>query len=91
MEQAVHDAGAARVGEKLALIADQPAGRRVEDEPLTAAAGGPHLEELGPALGELLHDDAGMLLVEVDDHFLDRLEQLAVGRRGGTAPSAATR
>ncbi len=79
MEQAVHDAGAARVGEELALIADQPAGRRVEHEALAAAAGGPHLDQLGLALGELLHDDAGMLLVEVDDHLLDRLQQRAVG------------
>jgi hypothetical protein len=30
------------------------------------------------ALGELLHDDAGMLVVDVDDDFLDRLEPLAV-------------
>ena len=29
------------------------------------------------ALGQLLDDDAGIRLVDVDDHFLDRLELLA--------------
>ena len=34
------------------------------------------LDHLGLALRHLLHDDAGMLLVDVDDDFLDRLQQL---------------
>ncbi len=79
MEQPVHNAGAARIGEQFALVADQPAGRRVEHETLAAAAGGLHLHQFGLALRQLLHDDAGMLLVEVDDHFLDGLKQRAVG------------
>src|SRR6185437_377201 len=42
VEQAVHDRGAAGVGEKLTLIADQAAGRRVEYEPQAVAAGRSH-------------------------------------------------
>ena len=80
VEQPIHNARAAGVGEQLALIADQAAGRRVEHETLAAAARRLHLHELGLALGQFLHHDAGMLLVEVDDDFLDRLEQSAVGR-----------
>ena len=77
MKQAVHHRGAARVGQQLAVIADEAARRRIEDEPHAAAAGGTHLDELALALGHLLHDDAGVLLVDVDQHLLDRLEQLA--------------
>ena len=60
------------------LVADQAARRRVEHEALAVAARGAHLDHLGLALRHLLHDDAGMLLVDVDDDFLDRLEQFAV-------------
>ena len=88
-------AGAARVGQQLALIADQAAGRRVEHQPLAAAAGRAHLDHLGLALGHLLHDDAGMLLVDVDDDLLDRLQQLAgrlvlaAARRAGATPTSS--
>ena len=77
MEQPVHDGGAAGVGQKLALVADQAAGRRMEDEPQPSTAGRPHLDHLGLALGHLLHHDAGMLLVEIDDDLLDGLHHLA--------------
>ncbi len=77
MEQAIHHRGAARVGEQLALVAEQAARRNVEHEPYARAARGAHLHHLGAALGELLHHDAGMDLVDVDDDFLDRLEDLA--------------
>ncbi len=77
VEQPVHDGRAARVGQKLRLIADQAARGRVEDEALAVAARGAQLDHLGLALRHLLHDDAGMLLVHVDDHFLDGLEKLA--------------
>ena len=63
-----------RVGHELALVADQPAGGRMEHQPQPAAAGGAHLHQLGFALGELLHHDAGILLVDVDHHLLDRLQ-----------------
>ena len=33
--------------------------------------------QLAAALRQLLHDDAGVLLVDVDDDLLDRLEALA--------------
>src|SRR5262245_9751200 len=78
MEDAIHDSGAARVREELALVADQPAGRSIEDEALAAAARGPHLDELGFALRKLLHNDAGMLLIEIDNDLLDRLLQRAL-------------
>src|SRR5581483_7158217 len=77
VEQAVHHRGAARVRHELALVADEAARRHVEDEPLTAAAGGAHLHEVAAALGELLHDDPRVLLIDVDDHLLDGLEPLA--------------
>ena len=50
----------------------------MEDEALAVAARRAQLDHLGLALRHLLHDDAGMLLVDVDDDFLDRLEQFAV-------------
>ena len=77
VKHAVHDRGTARVGEQFAVIADESAGRGVKDQPRAAATGGPHLDHLGFALGKLLHHHTGMLLVDVDDHFLDRLEQFA--------------
>ena len=92
VEQAVHDGGAARVGQQLALVADQAAGRHVEHQALAAAARGAHLHEVAAALGQLLHDDAGVLLVDVDDDLLDRLEPLAgVGIGREHAPAGATR
>ena len=90
MEQPVHHRGAARVGQQLAVIADQPAGRRIEHQPHAPAAGRPHLDHLAFALGELLHHDAGVFLVDVDDDFFDRLQDIARRRRAGTALSAAT-
>src|SRR3984957_12073866 len=78
VEQAVHDRRALGVGHQLALIADQAAGRRVEHQPQAVAAGWTHLDHLGLALAHLLHDDTGEFLVDVDDDFLDRLQQLAV-------------
>ena len=77
VEQPVHDGGAARVGEQLALVADQAARRRVEHQPQAVAAGRLHLQHLGFAFGHLLHDDAGMNFVDVDDDFLDRLQLFA--------------
>src|SRR5580698_8242415 len=77
VEQAVHDRGAAGVGEQFALVADQAAGRCVKHQPQAIAAGGTHLDHLGLALAHLLHDDAGMLLVDVDHDFLDRLLPVA--------------
>src|SRR6267142_165556 len=79
VEQTVHDGGAAGVRQQFALIADQAAGRRVEHQPLPVTAGGTHLNQLGLAFAHLLHDDAGMLLVDVDHDFLDRLLPLAGG------------
>ena len=91
MEQPVHHRSAARVGEQLALVADQPARRCVEHQPHAAAAGWAHLDHLALALRHLLHHDAGMLVVDVDDDLLDRLLDLVgIADRGGTTPSGAT-
>ena len=48
LEQAVHDAGAARVGEELAMIADQAARGGGEGQPGLAAARGAHVESARP-------------------------------------------
>ena len=74
MEQAVHHGAAAGVGHQLAMVADEPPGRGMEEEALAAGAGRAHVLELGPPLGQLLNDGAGKCLVDVDDHLLDRLE-----------------
>ncbi|CCV04643.1 hypothetical protein MESS2_1340046 [Mesorhizobium metallidurans STM 2683] len=78
MEQPVHHGGAARIGQQFRLVADQAARRRVEDDALAVAAGRAQLDHLGLALRHFLDDDAGMLLVDVDDDFLDRLQQFAI-------------
>ena len=77
VEQAVHDRRAARVRQKLRLVADEAAGGRMEHDALAANAGGAHVAHFGAALRELLHHDAGIFLVDVDDHFLDGLQLLA--------------
>ncbi len=51
-----------------------PGGRDADDRRLEGRIS----MHLGLALGHLLHDDAGMLLVDVDDDLLDRLEKLAL-------------
>ena len=69
----------------------QAAGRREKDE-LEIAAPGRADSTISPlrSLG-LRIDDAGMLLVDVDHDFLDRLQHLAVVVVPGTKPSAARR
>src|SRR3546814_4233842 len=67
LEQAVHDARAARVGQEFAVIADQPARRRREGDPGLAAARWPHVGEFRLPHRHLFDDGAGMLLVHVDD------------------------
>src|SRR5262245_48400941 len=80
VEYTVEHGGTAAVGEELALVADQPAGRRVEHKPNAAAAGWAHLDHLGLALRHLLHHHTRERLVDVDHDLLDRLAQIA-GRR----------
>src|SRR3546814_14481026 len=67
LEQAVHDARAARVGQEFAVIADQPARRRREGNPGLADARWPHVGEFRLPHRHLFDDGAGMLLVHVDD------------------------
>src|SRR5262249_1222677 len=86
VEQPAHDARAAGVGQELAVVPDQAAGRHMESEPRLAAARGPHVAEFAAALSDLLDDDAGELLVDVDLHLLDRLQPLAAGRIALEAP-----
>ena len=78
MEEPAHDAGAAGIRQELAVIADQAARGHMERHARLAAARGPHVQELAAAHAELLDDDAGELVVDVDLHFLDRLQPLAV-------------
>ena len=77
VEHAVDDAGAARVGEELAVIADQPARRRQEGQPRLARAGRAHVGQFALAVGDLLDHHAGIGIVDVDGDFLDRLQPLA--------------
>ena len=79
VEDAVQDAGAAGVGQELAVVADQAARRDVRDDAGLAGARGLHLDHLGAArAGDLLEHGAGVVVVDVDGDFLDRLELLAV-------------
>src|SRR5262249_1326287 len=82
VEEAAHHAGAARVGEELALIADEAARRRQGGETQLAAARRPHVDHLALARRHLLDHDAGEFLVDVDLRLLDRLEALAGGGIG---------
>src|SRR5262245_50699894 len=79
VEEAVHHGGAARVGQELALVTDETARRRIEDEPPSPATGGPHLLKLAASFRQLSHDHARVLLVDVDDHFLNGLQSPAGG------------
>src|SRR4029077_8230272 len=54
VKDAVHHAGAARVGQDLAVIADQAARGRVEPQPCLAGARGPHVLQLAFAQRDLL-------------------------------------
>src|SRR5262249_2849526 len=76
MEQPAHDAGAAGVGQELAVIADQAARGHMEGDARLGATRGPHVHQLAAAQAELLYHDAGMLVVDVDLHLLDWLEAL---------------
>ena len=49
----------------------------MEHQPQAVAARGLHLQHLGFALRHLLHDDAGMDFVDVNDNLLDRLQLFA--------------
>src|SRR5206468_11909628 len=73
LEQTVHDAGAARVGEELAVIADEAAAGRAYGQARLAPARGPHVGHLGLAKRHLVDDRAGEFVVDVDDDSLIRL------------------
>ncbi len=77
VEQAVHDCRAARVGQQFRLIADQTAGRSQELQANAVAARRTQLGHFCLAFRHLLNDDAGMLFINVDDDFFDRLHGLA--------------
>ena len=91
VEDPVHHAGAAGVGQELAVIADQGARGCLEDQALLAGAGRPHLDQLGPPLAELVDHRPGEGLVDVDHHLLDRLQRLAGLRVVCAAARAAGR
>ena len=77
VEHAIDHAGAAGVGEELAVIADQRPRGREKHEPLLAGAGRAHLDQLGAAPAQLLDHRSCERLVDVDHDLLDRLERLA--------------
>src|SRR4029078_7877267 len=77
-KHAVHHAGAARVRQEFAMIADQSARRRDEDDARLACAGRPHILHLALALGDLVDDDAGVGIIDIDGDFFHRLEPLAL-------------
>ena len=77
MKHAVDDAGSAGIGEKFAVIANQPARRRQEYEPRLARARRPHVLHFALALADLLDDHAGIGIVDVDCYFLDGLQPFA--------------
>ncbi len=78
MEDAVHHAGAARVGQELAVIADQAARGAVEDDARLARTRRAHVDHLALAVRDLLDDDAGIFVVDVHRRFLDGFEAIAV-------------
>src|SRR5262249_47261666 len=77
LEVVVQDAGAARVGQELRAVADEPARRADVLEAHAPLAGGPHLLHAPAAPPELLDHRARVGLVDVDDHLLVRLLLLA--------------
>src|SRR5690606_16425401 len=79
VDQAVPDAGATRVGEEFALVADQTTRRDIENDAGLATAGGAHIDHFTFALADLIDHDAGMFVIHVDNDFVDRLK-LAAGR-----------
>src|SRR5690606_40319166 len=73
LEQAVHDARAAGIGEDLAVVTDEAAARGAEGDAGLAAARWAHVGHLALTLGDLLDDRAGELVIDVDDDRLVRL------------------
>ena len=80
MEQSVHHPGAARLGHEVAVITDQAPRRAKKAQTLLAAAGRAHFLQFTLADRHRLDDRAGVFLVNVDDHFLDRLHPLTTDR-----------
>src|SRR5690606_5478178 len=72
-EQAVHDPGAAGVGQELAMIPDQAAARRAEGDAGLTAARWAHVGHLAFAQRDLLDDGAGEFFVHVHNDRLVRL------------------
>src|SRR5690606_28545040 len=78
VEQAVEDGRTAGVAQQFSLVADQRAGGNQQADARAANAGGTHVGEFTLALGQLLNDRAGVLVIDVDDNFLAWLEVDAV-------------
>ena len=77
-EQAVHDPGAACIGQEFTVIADQAARRGREGDAGLAAARGAHVGHFRLAQGHLVDDRARVLIVHVDHDGFIRLGALAV-------------
>src|SRR5437870_2427041 len=74
----VHDAGAARVGQKLRAVAKQSPRRNLVQKAHHSLPRILHLEHRGPPWTELLDDDAEEFLGDIDRELLVRLQTLAV-------------
>ena len=70
--------GAAGVGQELRPVAEQAACRNLEGEPHHPHTRIAHLQHFRTPRPELLHDDAHVLLGDVDGELLVRLQPLAV-------------
>src|SRR5262249_5276108 len=77
MEEPAHHASAARVSEEFAVVADETARRRVEDQPGLGPARRAHFHKVGPTLPHLVDDDPAIGIVDVNHDFFDRLQALA--------------
>ena len=78
VEQTVHHACAAGVGEEFALIADEAARRHMENNAGFAATGGSHVDHFALAEGYFFDHDAGVFFVYVDYNFFDGFHFLAI-------------
>src|SRR5262245_26092255 len=72
----MHNAGAARIGEKLATVADEPTRGHAEFETHATIAIRRHAYHFAPTGSEFLGNHAEVVFGTVDDHHLDRLVQL---------------
>ena len=72
----MHDASAARIGEKLAAIADEPARGHAKFHSDAAMAVRRHAYHFAPTCAEFLRNHPEVVFRTVDNHHLDRFVRL---------------